>query len=111
DVELLRAELAQAPLQLRTLGRARRVRLDRLVVRLGDAGDAVGAHGCDSRGVEVIRYAVDGWGVGEVRIADGRVVWHDLPRAGLPLSDEPRTGNGRVPFLSPHPGGADNPPP
>jgi O-6-methylguanine DNA methyltransferase len=61
--------------------------------------------------VEVIRYAVDGWGVGEVRIADGRVVWHDLPRAGLPLSDEPRTGNGRVPFLSPHPGGADNPPP
>lgn len=31
------------------------------------------------------RYAVDGWGVGEIWVADGLLVAHELPRHGLPL--------------------------
>jgi methylated-DNA-[protein]-cysteine S-methyltransferase len=34
------------------------------------------------------RYAVDGWGVGEVIVEDGMVVAHDLPDPALPL-DQP----------------------
>jgi methylated-DNA-[protein]-cysteine S-methyltransferase len=30
----------------------------------------------------VFCYAVDGWGVGEVWLADERLVWHELPRVG-----------------------------
>jgi methylated-DNA-[protein]-cysteine S-methyltransferase len=29
-----------------------------------------------------IRYAVDGWGVGELLLEGDRLVWHELPRAG-----------------------------
>jgi methylated-DNA-[protein]-cysteine S-methyltransferase len=28
-----------------------------------------------------VAYEVDGWGVGELVVADGRVVWHELPKA------------------------------
>jgi O-6-methylguanine DNA methyltransferase len=28
----------------------------------------------------LLRYEVDGWGVGELWVADRRVVWHELPR-------------------------------
>ena len=30
--------------------------------------------------VRQLAYAADGWGVGELVLADGRVVWHELPR-------------------------------
>jgi methylated-DNA-[protein]-cysteine S-methyltransferase len=30
--------------------------------------------------VERVTYAVDGWGVGEVVLADGRLAWHEHPR-------------------------------
>jgi methylated-DNA-[protein]-cysteine S-methyltransferase len=29
---------------------------------------------------EQVAYEADGWGVGELVLADGRVVWHELPR-------------------------------
>jgi methylated-DNA-[protein]-cysteine S-methyltransferase len=29
-----------------------------------------------------VRYAVDGWGTGELVFADGVLAWHELPRAG-----------------------------
>jgi O-6-methylguanine DNA methyltransferase len=32
--------------------------------------------------VEVVQYQVEGWGVGELWLDDGRVVNHELPRAG-----------------------------
>jgi O-6-methylguanine DNA methyltransferase len=32
--------------------------------------------------VEVVQYEVEGWGVGELWLDDGRVVNHELPRAG-----------------------------
>jgi methylated-DNA-[protein]-cysteine S-methyltransferase len=35
--------------------------------------------------VEVVQYEVEGWGVGEVWLDDGRVVNHELPRAGGPV--------------------------
>jgi methylated-DNA-[protein]-cysteine S-methyltransferase len=50
--------------------------------------------------VKSVRYAVDGWGVGELLFEDGRLVYHDLPRprrsdVGVhlhhPLSDRLRT--------------------
>ena len=46
--------------------------------------------------VERIAYAVDGWGVGELVLADGLVAWHDLPSATAagvathPLADRVR---------------------
>jgi methylated-DNA-[protein]-cysteine S-methyltransferase len=30
----------------------------------------------------LLRYAADGWGVGELWLVEGRPVWHELPRAG-----------------------------
>ena len=30
--------------------------------------------------VEHVRYAADGWGVGELWLEDGALVWHELPR-------------------------------
>ena len=71
----------QPDAQLLALGAARCVAADRLVVRLGDAGDPVGAHAGDSRRVAVkhVAYEVDGWGVGELWLEGGRVVWHELP--------------------------------
>ena len=39
--------------------------------------------GCDCRwgvvAVTQVAYEVDGWGVGELVVADARVVWHELP--------------------------------
>jgi O-6-methylguanine DNA methyltransferase len=35
--------------------------------------------------VEVVKYEVEGWGVGELWVHDGRVVNHELPRAGGPV--------------------------
>jgi O-6-methylguanine DNA methyltransferase len=35
--------------------------------------------------VEVVQYEVEGWGVGELWLDDGRVVNHELPRAGEPV--------------------------
>jgi methylated-DNA-[protein]-cysteine S-methyltransferase len=35
--------------------------------------------------VEVVQYEVEGWGVGELWLDDGRVVNHELPRAGGPV--------------------------
>jgi len=29
-----------------------------------------------------VRYAADGWGVGELWLEDGALVWHELPRPG-----------------------------
>ena len=31
--------------------------------------------------VDQVAYEADGWGVGELVVADGRVVWHELPKA------------------------------
>ena len=33
---------------------------------------------------EQVAYEADGWGVGELVLADGRVVWHELPRPRPP---------------------------
>ena len=38
--------------------------------------------------VEVVPYAVDGWGVGELYFVDGRLVQHELPRAGIAESGD-----------------------
>ena len=35
--------------------------------------------------MEVVQYEVEGWGVGELWLDDGRVVNHELPRAGRPV--------------------------
>jgi O-6-methylguanine DNA methyltransferase len=35
--------------------------------------------------VEVVQYEVEGWGVGELWLDDGRVVNHELPRAREPV--------------------------
>jgi methylated-DNA-[protein]-cysteine S-methyltransferase len=38
---------------------------------------------------KLVRYAVEGWGVGELWLADGRPVWHELPRASPAHADDP----------------------
>src|SRR5207244_7605061 len=48
DVEPLRLHVTESPLELLALRRSGRIAANRLVVRLGDAKDAVSAHGCDS---------------------------------------------------------------
>ena len=35
-----------------------------------------------------MRYEAEGFGVGELSVQDGRVVWHDLPRPDLSLRPE-----------------------
>jgi O-6-methylguanine DNA methyltransferase len=35
--------------------------------------------------VDVLQYEVEGWGVGELWLDDGRVVNHELPRPGKPV--------------------------
>jgi methylated-DNA-[protein]-cysteine S-methyltransferase len=42
------------------------------------------------------RYAVDGWGVGEVIVADGVLVAHELPDPSLSLEDCPRPAPSRL---------------
>jgi methylated-DNA-[protein]-cysteine S-methyltransferase len=34
-------------------------------------------------------YASEGWGVGEVWLEGERLLWHELPRPGVPLADGP----------------------
>ena len=100
-LELLRLELGEPDAQLLPLRRAGGIAPDRLVVRLGNAEDSVGAHGHDSRmsvvAVTHVAYEVDdwrcvyhadGWGVGELWLDEAdRVVWHELPR---PAQTAPR---------------------
>jgi methylated-DNA-[protein]-cysteine S-methyltransferase len=55
--------------------------------------------------VTQVAYEVEGWGVGELVVADARVVWHELPwpRAELPLRD--RAAPPQDPSQTPtHPG-------
>jgi methylated-DNA-[protein]-cysteine S-methyltransferase len=47
--------------------------------------------------VTQVAYEVEGWGIGELVVADGRVVWHELPW--------PRAGGTNAPSQTPtHPG-------
>ncbi len=55
--------------------------------------------------VTQVAYEVEGWGVGELVVADARVVWHELPwpRAGRPPRD--RAARPQDPSQTPtHPG-------
>lgn len=36
-----------------------------------------------------VAYEVEGWGVGELVVADGRVVWHELPWPRAGISEDP----------------------
>ena len=58
-----------------------------------DAGSGLGALRRPSLrfvvvAVTQVAYEVEGWGVGELVVADDRVVWHELPwpRAGRPAT-------------------------
>jgi methylated-DNA-[protein]-cysteine S-methyltransferase len=42
-----------------------------------------------------VAYEAEGWGVGEVWLEDGRVVWHELPRARRGPSQPPTHPRGR----------------
>ena len=54
--------------------------------------------------VACIPYEAEGWGVGEVWLEDGCLVWHDLP--------QPSSGTrARARATPTHQGGADRPPP
>ena len=44
--------------------------------------------------VTQVAYEAEGWGVGELVIAGGRVVWHDLP---WPRASRPETGGATLP--------------
>ena len=54
-------------------------------------------------GVTCVRYAVEGWGVGELWLEGAPLVWHELPRPGPPRAtthfdpiEETRTDGKRV---------------
>jgi methylated-DNA-[protein]-cysteine S-methyltransferase len=58
--------------------------------------------------VTQVAYEVEGWGVGELVVADGRVVWHELPwpRAGAsqdPSQTPTHPGHGAGPVVSREP--------
>ena len=38
--------------------------------------------------VERVTYAVEGWGVGEIVVADGVLAWHEHPRATVPADGD-----------------------
>jgi methylated-DNA-[protein]-cysteine S-methyltransferase len=85
DLDPIAAQLVEAPLELVPLRRARGVRADGLVDRLGRAEAAVRAHRAaivDSGAVTptLVRYHAEGWGIGELWVEHGEVVWHELPR-------------------------------
>jgi methylated-DNA-[protein]-cysteine S-methyltransferase len=40
--------------------------------------------------VTQVAYEVDDWGVGELVLNDGVVVWHELPKAGNEVAKQPR---------------------
>ena len=119
DVEPLGRELVETAPKLVALGAAGLVAEHRLVVGLRDAEDAVGAHTGDSRrgrrdgarsallgsvAVTQVAYEVEGWGVGELVVADERVV---VARAALAASGAAPRRDGRRPDPSQtptHPG-------
>jgi methylated-DNA-[protein]-cysteine S-methyltransferase len=63
--------------------------------------------GLEAMAVTQVVYEVEDWGVGELVVEDGRVVWHELPwprRAG-PEGTGVRAGGTLAPSLTPtHPG-------
>jgi methylated-DNA-[protein]-cysteine S-methyltransferase len=83
DLDPFARHLSQARLQLDALRRARRVGLDRLVLRARRAGETGGAHDGDCRlgpvRVTHVEYEVEGWGVGRLWLDGGRLLEHDLP--------------------------------
>ena len=50
--------------------------------------------------VTQVAYEVEGWGVGELVVADGRVVWHELP---WPRAERPRRARRAIPWTHPKP--------
>ena len=54
--------------------------------------------------VACIPYEAEGWGVGEVWLENGRLVWHELPQPSLGT-------RARARVTPTHQGGADRPPP
>ena len=55
--------------------------------------------------VTQVAYEVEGWGVGELVIADDRVVWHELPWPRQKRPDPVETGGAKDPSQTPtHPG-------
>lgn len=55
--------------------------------------------------VTQVAYEAEGWGIGELVVADGRVVWHDLPWPRPERSRSERTGVALEPSQTPtHPG-------
>ncbi len=103
DVDALCGHRRKPRLQLRTLGRARGVALDRLVDGGGRTEDAGGAHSgdCILDRVRVTRhpYDVPGWGIGEVWVRDGIVIQHEL--ASESLLHEPDAGPAQPPAPPP----------
>src|SRR6185437_12493794 len=102
-------ELVEAAAELVALGAARLVTEDGLVVGLGDAERAVGAHaailGFGVVAVTQVAYEAEGWGIGELVVADGRVVWHELPWPRLERPGPGGTGLPKGPSQTPtHPG-------
>ena len=61
--------------------------------------------------VTYVPYEVDGWGVGELCVDDGRIVWHELPwpRPNAPTTRKgPGRGGSPLPSQSPaHPGASE----
>jgi methylated-DNA-[protein]-cysteine S-methyltransferase len=51
--------------------------------------------------MQVVRYAADGWGVGELWVDGGLPVWHELPTAALALTGAaPRVGGAAPPTIT-----------
>lgn len=51
-------------------------------------------------GVEVVRYEVEGWGVGELWLDGGRLVNHELPQLAMSRGQTPAHGrNGLIPRI------------
>ncbi len=59
--------------------------------------------GLETVSVTSVSYAADGWGVGELWLEEGRLVWHELP--------QPHTGTRVRARVTPTQGGAHHPPP
>jgi len=109
-VQPLARHLVQAPLQRGALAAARLVALYRLVDRAGGPEDPGSAHrdDCILGKVRVTRhrYVVEGWGRGEVWVAGGLLVAHDLPGSVAPsAADLPALTHGPAPHM-----GGEEPP-
>jgi methylated-DNA-[protein]-cysteine S-methyltransferase len=57
--------------------------------------------------VTCLSYAAEGWGVGELWVEGGRLVWHELPHPPQPLIGT----RARTRVTPTHKGGDDHPPP